>query len=187
MRTSRSMKNTCLSCRHYSPSPARPEMGVCLDLSKRLFTPCTPVDRIEGPVIDDAARRSCTNHAPLNLAPPLDCPGGGADLWINVECAPGSSIDRACRSAVVLANRLGVTVWFDFNGVHCGARRGDDWELLRANWAAQRDGKGSCKVACANPLNVQGDGRRDSAPPSQTTSSPFHPPSCSMPNIDVEK
>lgn len=34
--------------------------------------------------------------------------------------------------------------------------------------------------------NVQGDGRRDSAPPSQPTSSPFHPPTCSMPNLDAE-
>lgn len=37
------------------------------------------------------------------------------------------------------------------------------------------------------PENADGDGRSDSAPPSQPASSPFHPPSCSMPNSDAEK
>lgn len=32
---------------------------------------------------------------------------------------------------------------------------------------------------CGDSQNVQGDGRREPAPPSQPTSSPFHPPTCS--------
>ena len=31
-----------------------------------------------------------------------------------------------------------------------------------------------------SPENADGDGRREETPPSQTTSSPFHPPSCSV-------
>lgn len=77
----------------------------------------------------------------------------GGCLWLDVEVTPGSGIENACRDAVMLADKLGLTVWFDFNGVKCGARPGDDWQLLLANWSGVMESKSTCKVACANPPN----------------------------------
>ncbi len=73
-------------------------------------------------------------------------------LWLSLEVSPGSHINHTCRDAVRIANRLGLTVWFDFNGVHCGARPGDDWELLVANVQDAMENKRS--LACANPRDV---------------------------------
>ena len=39
-------------------------------------------------------------------------------LSINVEVIPGEDIESACKSAVDLAEKLGVMVCFDFNGFH---------------------------------------------------------------------
>lgn len=47
-------------------------------------------------------------------------------LWLTVEVSPGADIKDACRDAVALAGRPGLTIWFDFNGVKCLARAGDD-------------------------------------------------------------
>ena len=73
-------------------------------------------------------------------------------LWINVEVSPGSDIKTACRDAIALANDLGLTVWFNFNGVKCGARPGDDCDLLIENWSGCLKSNSKNKVACANPL-----------------------------------
>ena len=75
-------------------------------------------------------------------------------LWLDVEVSPGSDIENTCREAVNLADKLGLTVWFDFNGVKCGARPGDDWLLLSQNWRGVLEGKSPTKVACANPPNA---------------------------------
>lgn len=47
-------------------------------------------------------------------------------IWITVEVAPGSDISEVSKEAITLATKLGVTVWFDFNDVRCGARPGDN-------------------------------------------------------------
>jgi hypothetical protein len=76
-------------------------------------------------------------------------------LWLDVEVSPGSDIEDTCRDAVKLADKLGLTVWFDFNGVKCGVRPGDDWSLLVCNWRGVLESKSPNKIACANPLNDQ--------------------------------
>ena len=58
-------------------------------------------------------------------------------LWLTVEVAPGSSINEAAPEAVALANKTGITIWFDFNGVRCLARAGDDPDMIVADFFAQ--------------------------------------------------
>lgn len=88
----------------------------------------------------------CLHENPMNrkVRRPL------STLWLNVKISPASDIEQACQDAIALADDLGVTVWFDFNDVTCGARPGDDWKLLVANWRKNMLGKSPQKVACAN-------------------------------------
>lgn len=78
----------------------------------------------------------------------MNCPS----LSITTEVSPGSNINDACSEAVALANKLGVVVGFDFNGVLCGARPEDDPELLVANFHRAMQGKRTPRIAFANPL-----------------------------------
>ena len=55
-------------------------------------------------------------------------------LWLTVEVSPGADIKDACRDAVVLAGRTGLTIWFDFNGVKCLAHADDDPSRIAAAW-----------------------------------------------------
>jgi hypothetical protein len=53
-------------------------------------------------------------------------------LWITLEGVPGALIDDAAKTAVRIATLLGITVWFEFNGVKCGANpKGDAAQLVR--------------------------------------------------------
>ena len=58
-------------------------------------------------------------------------------LWLTVEVAPGYSIKEAAPEAVALANKTGITIWFDFNGVRCLARAGDKPDMIVADFFAQ--------------------------------------------------
>ena len=63
-------------------------------------------------------------------------------LWITVEPSPGSDIDSITKEAVKLADKLEMTVWFDFNGIKCLARPGDDPLALKQSWERElRDAK----------------------------------------------
>jgi hypothetical protein len=55
-----------------------------------------------------------------------------SSLWLIVEVRPGADIAEACRDSVALAGRLGIVVWFGFNGVKCLARPGDNPEKIEA-------------------------------------------------------
>ena len=55
-------------------------------------------------------------------------------LWINVEATPGSDIGEACKDAIGLADKLGHTVCFDFNGVHVMAHPNTDPVALEQAW-----------------------------------------------------
>ena len=74
-------------------------------------------------------------------------------LWLDVEVSPGSDISEACQDAIALAEQLGITIWFEFNGVKCGARPGDDWKRLAEVWNGCLQSDSPHKVACANPPN----------------------------------
>lgn len=76
-------------------------------------------------------------------------------LWLTLEVEPGSKIEHACADAISIANRLGVTVWFMFNGVKCGARPGDDYSLLVRNWSRAMESKSTFKIACANIIGKE--------------------------------
>lgn len=57
-----------------------------------------------------------------------------SNLWITVEVAPGCGIESACADAVALSKRLGITVWFNFNGVRCLADERTDPQRLESAW-----------------------------------------------------
>ena len=70
-------------------------------------------------------------------------------LWITVEAAPGSNIDDVTKQAVALANKLEMTVWFDFNGVKCLARPGDDAMALKHSWERELKASKPFRIASA--------------------------------------
>lgn len=57
-----------------------------------------------------------------------------SNLWLTVEVAPGAGIERTCDDAVALAARTGLSIWFNFNGVKCLAREGDDPRRIEEAW-----------------------------------------------------
>lgn len=70
-----------------------------------------------------------------------------SNLWLTVEVAPGADIGRTCDEAIVLAAKTGLTIWFNFNGVKCLARAGDDPRRLEADWNKQMDSDAKHKIA----------------------------------------
>ncbi len=71
-------------------------------------------------------------------------------LWLDVQVAPGSDIYQTCRDGIALSNLLGITIWFDFNGVKCCARPGDCPDSLAEAWNATLQSKSTFKIAVAN-------------------------------------
>lgn len=65
-----------------------------------------------------------------------------SNLWLTVEVRPGGDLSSTCAEAVVLAGKTGLTIWFDFNGVKCLARAGDDPQRIEADWNRVMDSKG---------------------------------------------
>lgn len=70
-----------------------------------------------------------------------------SNLWLTVEVAPGTGIGAACKEAVAVAQRTGLTIWFDFNGVKCLARAGDDPSRIEANWRLRLEENGPHRIA----------------------------------------
>ncbi len=60
-----------------------------------------------------------------------------SSLWLTVEVAPGTDIKTACIETVALANLTCLTIWFDFNGVKCLARKGDNPMKIVEHWNEQ--------------------------------------------------
>jgi len=57
-------------------------------------------------------------------------------LLLKVDVFGGSSIESAAGEACALANRLDITVEFEFNGVTCMAIPGGSSDVLVSNWNA---------------------------------------------------
>lgn len=55
-------------------------------------------------------------------------------IFLNVEISAGTDINEAARDAIELADRVGVTVMFGFNGVRCMACPGDNAARLAQAW-----------------------------------------------------
>ena len=53
---------------------------------------------------------------------------------LKVDPFAGCDISKACNEAVRLANNLGITIYFKFNGVLCRACVGDCPDRLEAAW-----------------------------------------------------
>ena len=70
-----------------------------------------------------------------------------SNLWLTMEVSPGSNIQRTCEEAVRLANFLGICIWFNFNGVKCLARPGDDPERICESWNRELQSSHSHKIA----------------------------------------
>lgn len=69
------------------------------------------------------------------------------NLWLTVEVAPGSDIVQACSEAVLIAHRTGLVIWFDFNGVKCLARAGDDPSRIAEDWSSKLQQKEQHRIA----------------------------------------
>ena len=73
--------------------------------------------------------------SPVGSAVPCDPPPAPVpSLYIDVQVCAGTDITIACRDACELAERIGMTVWFDFNGCRVHANPGTDWQRLVAGW-----------------------------------------------------
>lgn len=70
---------------------------------------------------------------------------------LKIEFLAGQDIDGACREAIRIANVLGVTVDFSFNGVEVMAKPGVCPKELAELWAAEIGSKKQFKIACAHP------------------------------------
>lgn len=46
-----------------------------------------------------------------------DSTGRGSDVYLDVKVYGGSDIAKVCRDMVILADRMGITIWADLNGV----------------------------------------------------------------------
>lgn len=74
-----------------------------------------------------------------DIQSPTDSPTGlpasaGSALYLDVQVYGGTDIRLACRDACALANKLGITVWFGFNGKRLHANPDTDWQRLVAGW-----------------------------------------------------
>jgi hypothetical protein len=70
-----------------------------------------------------------------------------ANLSLEVECFGGSTIDECCEEAMKLANRLEITVMFQFNEVKCMACPGDDAKRLASDYYSELKSKRPYKLA----------------------------------------
>lgn len=66
----------------------------------------------------------------------------------------GSSIEDCCKEAVRLAEKLGIGITFNFNGVKCFAFEGDDPDLIVRDWHRALSSQSKYKLATAKPLAV---------------------------------
>jgi len=70
-------------------------------------------------------------------------------ITLKAEATAGSSIENAAIDAIALANRIGVYVEFNFNGVTCLARPNDNEDgLVAAYFDALHDKGDTYKFAC---------------------------------------
>ena len=74
-----------------------------------------------------------------------------SNAHLKLEFLAGTDIDSACYEAARLANMLGLTVDFDFNGVKVMAKQGIDPLELAELWAVEMGSNRQIKIACAHP------------------------------------
>lgn len=56
------------------------------------------------------------------------------NLKLELTAYGGAHIKRVCEDAVELAAKLGIDVWFEFNGVHVLARPDDHPLMVEKAW-----------------------------------------------------
>lgn len=79
-----------------------------------------------------------------------------SDIHITVEAYGGTNIpERAIPQMVALANRLGVNVHADLNGVTVMAKPYVDPQALAARWHEELLSKRSIKMACVQPDSAE--------------------------------
>lgn len=84
------------------------------------------------------------------MATDLDC------LYIDVKVYGGSDIPKAINQMVLLANRIGLTVWADLNGVRTLARPMDDPQMITLDWHEALKNKRSHASQQHLPLKSRG-------------------------------
>lgn len=63
-------------------------------------------------------------------------------ISLKVEPDPGSQINNVCNETIDLAKKLGLTVDFTFNGIHCMAQpEGTADKLVKNYWAASESNR----------------------------------------------
>lgn len=64
-----------------------------------------------------------------------------SDIYLKVEVYGGVSIEAAAGEACILAEKIGINVEFEFNGVTCMAKPWGSSQVLVTNWhAASKEG-----------------------------------------------
>ena len=53
-----------------------------------------------------------------------------SNFYLKLEAMGGADIENCSKDAVTIADKLGVAVLFDFNGVQCMACPGDNAQML---------------------------------------------------------
>lgn len=69
---------------------------------------------------------------------------------LTIKISPGTDLARAYKAALSLAKELGITIWFNFNGVECLARPTDNGKgFVKAYMTALKSDK-QFKIASAH-------------------------------------
>lgn len=75
-------------------------------------------------------------------------------IYLKVKGLAGSEILQVSKEAIELANKVGVSVEFDFNGVVCVARPNESAESLAKNWEQEVSSKKKYKFASSEEVNT---------------------------------
>lgn len=89
-----------------------------------------------------------------------------SSFYLRLETQPGTGIQTAAGEACVLANKLGVVVTFDFNGVLCMAIPGGSSDVLVENWKRELASKSSYPIASTHRHHSPAPSPQDPTPPS---------------------
>lgn len=69
---------------------------------------------------------------------------------LTIKISPGTDIARAYKAALSLAKELGITVWFNFNGVECLARPTDSGKGFVKDYMTALKSDKQFKIASAH-------------------------------------
>jgi len=69
---------------------------------------------------------------------------------LTIKISPGTDIARAYKATLSLAKKLGITIWFNFNGVNCLARPTDSGKGFVKSYMTELKSDKQFKIASAH-------------------------------------